>query len=55
MTRFKRDGLVVEAYQWEKNGDHPKDGPKDKEGRVRKTAATDAATIVIGQWSRMAG
>ena len=34
MTTYRRIPREVEAVQWFKNGDHPKDGPADSEGRV---------------------
>ena len=34
MSRYRKKPVVVEATQWFKNGDHPLDGPTDKEGKV---------------------
>lgn len=34
MAKFKKKPVVVEATQWFKNGDHPDDGPADREGKV---------------------
>jgi hypothetical protein len=34
MPRYRRITTEVEASQWFQNGDHPKDGPSDMEGRV---------------------
>lgn len=31
---YARNTYVVRAARWFKNGDHPKDGPPDKEGRI---------------------
>ena len=31
---FRKRPVVIEAYQWWKNGDHPQDGPSDREGKV---------------------
>jgi hypothetical protein len=33
-TRFRKIPVVIEAHQWFNNGDHPHDGPADREGRV---------------------
>lgn len=34
MTRWRRRPIVVDAWRWYANGDHPEDGPPDQEGRV---------------------
>lgn len=34
MSRWRKKPVVVEAHQWQQNGDHPHDGPADKEGKV---------------------
>jgi len=34
MSCFRKKPIVVQATQWFKNGDHPEDGPADKEGKV---------------------
>jgi hypothetical protein len=37
VTKFRKIPVVIEATQWFKNGDHPKDGPPDPpdmEGRI---------------------
>lgn len=34
MPPFVKKPVVVEAHQWWKNGDHPDDGPADREGKV---------------------
>ena len=34
MARFRKKPVVIEATQWFKNGDHPEDGPCDREGEV---------------------
>lgn len=32
--KFRKKQIEVEAHRWWKNGDHPEDGPPDKEGKV---------------------
>lgn len=34
VTRFRKMPVEVEAVRWFRNGDHPDDGPADREGRV---------------------
>ena len=34
MSRFRKKPVVIEAFQWLNNGDHPEDGPADSEGKV---------------------
>ena len=33
-VKFVKKPVVIEATQWFKNGDHPQDGPSDKEGKI---------------------
>ena len=32
--KFRKKAGIIRATQWFKNGDHPKDGPRDREGQV---------------------
>lgn len=32
MPKFRKRPVTVEAHQWFRNGDHPLDGPTDREG-----------------------
>ncbi len=32
--KFRKKPVVIEATQWFKNGDHPDDGPENREGDV---------------------
>jgi hypothetical protein len=34
MPVFRKKPVVVTAHQWFQNGDHPEDGPADREGKV---------------------
>ncbi|MER6492657.1 hypothetical protein [Streptomyces griseorubiginosus] len=34
VTRYRKKPIPVEAHQWHQNGDHPDDGPADREGRI---------------------
>lgn len=34
LRKFRKRPVVIEAVRWFKNGDHPGDGPSDKEGQV---------------------
>lgn len=34
MPKYRKKPVVIEATQWWKNGDHPKDGQLAKEGKV---------------------
>lgn len=34
MTTFRKIPVTIEAHQWFKNGDHPKDGDPSREGAV---------------------
>lgn len=34
MPEFRKKSVTVTAHQWFKNGDHPDDGPADREGKV---------------------
>jgi hypothetical protein len=34
MPRYRKKPVEIEAVQWHRNGDHPQDGPADREGRV---------------------
>lgn len=34
MPKFRKKPVVIEAHQWRQNGDHPNDGPADREGKV---------------------
>ncbi len=34
MARYRKKPVVIEAFQWHKNGDHPDDGPSTQEGLV---------------------
>ncbi|MGV9891692.1 hypothetical protein [Streptomyces sp. NPDC003395] len=34
MPRYRKKPVEIEAHQWHQNGDHPKDGPANREGRV---------------------
>lgn len=34
MPLFRAKAIEVDAYRWERNGDHPSDGPRDQEGAV---------------------
>ena len=34
MAKFRKKPVVIDATQWHTNGDHPEDGPLDREGRV---------------------
>lgn len=34
ITRYRKKPIAVEAHQWHQNGDHPEDGPADREGRI---------------------
>lgn len=34
MARFRKRVVEVEAHRWYLNGDHPDDGPSDREGKV---------------------
>ena len=34
MAKYKSRDRVVDAFIWNKNGDHPDDGPPDKEGKM---------------------
>lgn len=34
MTNYRLQPLEFTAHQWHRNGDHPDDGPADREGRV---------------------
>lgn len=34
MARFRKKPVEIEAHQWFKNGDHPEDGPIDREGKI---------------------
>ena len=34
LQKFRKRPVVIEAVRWFKNGDHPEDGPSDKEGCV---------------------
>ena len=31
---YRKRPVIVHAYQWFKNGDHPQDGPPEQEGKV---------------------
>jgi hypothetical protein len=33
-TRYRQLPIEIDAHQWLKNGDHPQDGPADREGKV---------------------
>jgi hypothetical protein len=33
-SRYRKKPVEVEAHRWWKNGDHPEDGPADREGKV---------------------
>lgn len=50
MARFRERPAEVIAHQWFKNGDHPEDGPSDREGRVvrffRRPDPEYAGTVV---------
>ena len=32
--RFRKKPVEIDAHQWFMNGDHPEDGPSDREGKV---------------------
>jgi len=34
MTKFRKKPIVIEAFQWFENGDHPEDGPRNCEGKI---------------------
>lgn len=34
MAKYRKKPVVIDAHRWFKNGDHPEDGPPDKEGKV---------------------
>lgn len=34
MARYRKLPVEIEARQWHQNGDHPEDGPAEREGRV---------------------
>ena len=34
MAKYRKKPVVIEADQWHRNGDHPEDGPSDKEGKI---------------------
>lgn len=34
MSKFRKKPVQIDAVQWFKNGDHPADGPADREGRI---------------------
>lgn len=34
MGTYRKRPVDVEAHQWTKNGDHPEDGPCEREGRI---------------------
>jgi hypothetical protein len=34
MPKFRKNPIVIEAFCWLKNGDHPEDGPAETEGKV---------------------
>lgn len=34
MARYRKRPVEIEAVQWRRNGDHPQDGPSDREGEV---------------------
>jgi len=34
MGRYRKMPVEIEAHQWHQNGDHPEDGPADREGKV---------------------
>lgn len=33
-TRWRKKPVVIEAHRWWQNGDHPQDGPADREGEI---------------------
>ncbi|MDX3531178.1 hypothetical protein P1P75_33440 [Streptomyces sp. ID05-39B] len=34
MAPYRKKPVQIEAHQWNQNGDHPEDGPGDREGRL---------------------
>lgn len=32
--KYRKKPLIIEATQWFKNGDHPEDGPAEREGKI---------------------
>lgn len=34
MARYRKRPVEIDAHQWHQNGDHPDDGPADREGKV---------------------
>lgn len=34
MPKFRKKPVEIVAHQWHQNGDHPEDGPADREGAV---------------------
>jgi hypothetical protein len=34
MAWYCKKPVEVDAHQWHKNGDHPEDGPADREGKI---------------------
>lgn len=34
--KYRKKPIVIEAYQWFTNGDHPEDGSRNNEGQVVK-------------------
>jgi hypothetical protein len=34
MAKYRKKPIVVEAFAWFKNGDHPQDGPQELEGHI---------------------
>ncbi|MEU6058015.1 hypothetical protein [Streptomyces sp. NPDC047097] len=34
MPTFRKKSPQITAHRWHKNGDHPEDGPADREGRI---------------------
>lgn len=34
MARYRKRPVEIDAHQWHHNGDHPDDGPADREGKV---------------------
>ncbi|HTE56962.1 MAG TPA: hypothetical protein VK698_39185 [Kofleriaceae bacterium] len=34
MAQYRKKPIDIDAHQWHQNGDHPEDGPADREGSV---------------------
>jgi hypothetical protein len=53
MGKFRKKPVIIEAFRWFRNGDHPKDGDKGKEGKIvryfRRPGSSFSDSIVCPQ------